>query len=196
MARTQSRSLPRTAALVALGALAVHQLRYLASYGGDSGHRLAEQGHGYLSDALPIVAGFALAALAACVLRGAVSGMRDEGAAAKALPYALAIMAVFASQEVLEGAFSRGHAAGLAAVSAHGGWLAAPLALLCGWVCSKLDRGVRRLERIAARAREERPLLGRPEATVGTPRLLLARPLVAAPLAFGVARRPPPVPAR
>jgi len=196
MARAPSRSIPRTGALVSLGALAVHQLRYLAAYGGDAGHQLADQGHGYLPAALPVVAGFALAALAACVLRGAVARMPDRTQSPGPLPFALAIMSVFSLQEVMEGAFSAGHAAGFAAVFTHGGWLAVPLAVVVGWICSVLDRGGRRLEHIAAAARESRRVPSRPEATVGTPRHVLARPRIAAPLAFGIARRPPPAPAR
>jgi hypothetical protein len=195
MARTRSSSLPRTAALVALGAMAVHQLRYLVAYPGDAGHQLAEQGHGYLLAALPVIAGFAVAALAACVMRGALGGesARDRGRGAPA--YAVAIILVFSLQEVMEGALSPGHAAGLAAIFAHGGWLALPLALLVGWLCSVLDRGVRRLERIAAAALVRRHRAARPR-SAGRPRDHQVSPRAAAPLAFGLARRPPPIPAR
>jgi hypothetical protein len=112
------------------------------------------------------------------------------------LPYALAIVIVFASQETIEGALFAGHAAGLAAVFAGGGWLALPLALVFGWACAVLDRGVQRLERIAARACA--PVTPRPraEGVLGRPRRAAARPGSTSPLAFGLARRPPPAPAR
>jgi hypothetical protein len=196
MTRARPTSIPRTGALVALGALAVHQLRYLAAYGSDTGHQLAHQGHGYLFSALPVVAGFAAAALAACVLRSAVAGMPNRTRSAGPLLYALAIVSVFSCQELMEGAFSEGHAVGLGAVFAHGGWLAVPLALVIGWTCSALDRGVRRLENLAAGARGRRVRRSRPEATVGRPHCVLTIPRIAAPLAFGIARRPPPIPAR
>ena len=196
MTRGRPTSIPRTGALLALGALAVHQLRYLAAYGGDAGHQLAHQGHGYLFSALPVVAGFAVAAIAACVLRGALVGMPDRTRSAGPVQYALAILAVFSFQEVLEGALSEGHAGGVAAIFAHGGWLAVPLVIVVGSICSVLDRGVRRLESLAAGAQGGRRRRSRPEATVGRPHRVLTNPRVATPLAFGIARRPPPIPAR
>ncbi len=198
MSRHAARAVPRTAALVALGALAVHQLRYLAAYGGGAGHELSRQGHGYLTQALPVVVALAVAALAACVLRAALSGAEADGPSARrrALPYAIAIAVVFASQETIEGALFTGHAGGLAAVFAGGGWLALPLALLCGWACALLDRGVQRLERIAGRACAPRTQRPRPDRVVGRSLRAAARLSPATPLAFGLARRPPPALAR
>lgn len=198
MSRHAARAVPRTAALVALGALAVHQLRYLAAYGAGAGHELSRQGHGYLTQALPVVVALAVAALAACVLRAALSGAEGDEPSARrrALPYALAIAVVFASQETIEGALFTGHAAGLAAVFAGGGWLALPLALLCGWACALLDRGVQRLELIAARAFAPGRPRARPDRDLGRSRRAAARLSAASPLAFGLARRPPPALAR
>src|SRR3954453_5619328 len=198
MSRLSARAVPRPAALVALGALAVHQLRYLAAYGGQAGHELSSQGHGYLTQALPVIVAVAVAALAACVLRAALAGAEGDEPSARrrALPYALAIVVVFASQETIEGVLFAGHAAGLAAVFAGGGWRALPLALVCGWACALLDRGVQRLERIAARACAQLTPRPRADNVLGRPRRAAARPGSASPLAFGLARRPPPAPAR
>jgi hypothetical protein len=194
MSRHSARAVPRTAALVALGALAVHQLRYLAAYGGNADQELSRQGHGYLTQALPVLVALAVAALAACVLRAALAGAEGDEPSARrrALPYALAIVIVFASQETIEGALFAGHAAGLAAIFAGGAWLALPLALLCGWACALLDRGVQRLERIAARAGASLTPGPRADRVLGRPRRAAARPGSSSPLAFGLARRPPP----
>jgi hypothetical protein len=191
-------SILRCGALIALGALAVHQLRYLLAYGGRSGAELIHQGHGYLLQALPILCGFAIALLAAGLLRA--WGTASPGAAplaarfqTRALLYAAAILAVFASQELIEGTFAAGHAAGFAAVFGSGGWLAVPLALLAGAAAAFTDRAVFAAERfVAAVADRQRGPLERP--TRGSAR----RPapdfvhLTSTPLAFGLARRPPP----
>ena len=71
--------LPRTAALVALGALIVHQLRYFGAYGGDAGRELAAQGHGYLGQLTPLVIALALAAVAGCLVRAALTGRTGRG---------------------------------------------------------------------------------------------------------------------
>ena len=107
--------------------------------------------------------------------------------------YAAAILTVFISQELLEGAFAAGHAAGLAGVFGGGGWLAVPLALLAGALAALIDRGVFAAEELMAavalrqRVRPERAAAAAPHAA--GPDLV---PLASAPLAFGIARRPPP----
>jgi hypothetical protein len=191
-------SIVRCGALIALGALAVHQLRYLLAFGGNSGAELIHQGHGYLLQALPILCGFAIALLAAGLLRawGTASAGAQPLAArfqTRAGLYAAAIFTVFASQELIEGAFAAGHAAGLAGVFGSGGWLALPLALLAGAVAALTDRGVFAAERLIAavavrrRVRPERALTTAPRPC--PPSLV---PLASTPLAFGIARRPPP----
>src|SRR5688572_1282519 len=139
--------LPRTAALVALGALIVHQLRYLGAYGGDAGSELAAQGHGYLGQLTPLVIALALAAVAGCLVRAALTG---RGGGARSTPvatavFAGAILATFAAQETLEGFLFAGHLDGLGAVFGGGGWLAAPLALALGLVAALIESGLGRL---------------------------------------------------
>ncbi len=190
-------SIPRSSALIALAALGVHQLRYLIAYGGGAHEELARQGHGYLFGALPILAGFAIAALAAGLLRAAITSSPAPALAStrgRAAIYAVAILAVFVVQETTEGVLFAGHASGLAAVLSAGGWLALPLALLFGSLCALLDGGLARVERAVAdpgepmRATRLRPPnLARSGSWIGTP--LASRPLV-----FGLARRPPPIP--
>jgi hypothetical protein len=59
----------RLAALLAAGALGVHELRYALAYGANAGRHAAEQGHAYLSVLIPLVMLGALVAAAQLLLR-------------------------------------------------------------------------------------------------------------------------------
>jgi hypothetical protein len=191
----QRGSVLRSAALIALAALAVHQLRYLLAYGAGTQEALAAQGHGYLLHAVPVLIGFGVAAIAAGLLRAALRSGSSPALATprlRALVYAASILAVFVVQESAEGLLSAGHASGLAAVFAAGGWLALPLAVLFAGLCAVLDGGIAMLEAIvAARAprsiRQRAPRCSLPGASRRPARL------TSLPLAFGLARRPPPL---
>jgi hypothetical protein len=134
----------RGAALMPAAALLVHQLRYELAFGADAPRALAEQGHAYLSSLTPwlvLLAALALgASLGALVQRWARDGVDDgEGHGARRMAgvrlWLLAsagLSAIFAGQELLEGALAAGHAAGVAAVLGGGGWWALPAALLVG----------------------------------------------------------------
>lgn len=189
-------SLSRSAALIALGALAVHQLRYQLAYGGSAHAELARQGHGYLTQALPMLIGVGIAALAAGLIRAALRPRRDAAPgrrlAARAGLFGLAIFAAFAIQESAEGLLFAGHASGAAAVFAGGGWLALPLALVFGTVAAALDGGLERLEALVCRAPPQTPLPRAPRRQ-GRPAAAATLSLVLSPLAFGLARRPPPL---
>ena len=188
-------SIARSAALIALAALGVHQLRYLIAYGGGAHGELARQGHDYLFGALPILAGFAIATLAAGVMRAAITSSPSPALAstrARLVVYAASILAVFVVQETTEGALFAGHASGLAAVLAAGGWLALPLALVFGALCALLDGGLALVEQSVA-AIVEPPPTPRPGIRVAARgRSRIATPLASRPLQFGLARRPPP----
>ena len=202
MRHSSAESLGRTAALIALGAFAVHQLRYLLGYGHEAGSELARQGHGYLEGALPVLAAFLLSAVAAGLLRAALGrragpGSKTPGARCRdafgprAALFGAVILVVFCTQESLEGALSPGHPSGPAAVLGHAGWIALPLACLVGLVCALLDRGISTLEEAIAGSDATRPALLR-AASSTRPRPDALVPLSASPLAFGLARRPPP----
>jgi hypothetical protein len=76
---------------------------------------------------------------------------------------------------------------------AGGGWVALPLAVAIGALTALLARLLEGVERVIAVIHAERPLRSRAPAVRG--RALPARgiSLLSAPLAFGLARRPPPL---
>ncbi|MGH2954035.1 MAG: hypothetical protein ACRDK9_08450 [Solirubrobacterales bacterium] len=184
----------RAAALLLIGALALHELRYLVAFGAEAPSILAQHGHGYLEWLAPLVVAAAAAAIVASLLAPALLRRLPDGGGActeaRAAGYAVGLLAVFFAQELAEGALLSGHPAGLEGVLAGGGWLALPLAIafgaLAACVAGWLDRAELAVARLTV-ARRTRPpkRIGRP---VAQPRPLHA----CLDLAFGFARRPPP----
>jgi hypothetical protein len=187
----------RLAGILALGAFALHQLRYLITFGSGSSEELARQGHGYMADWLPIVGVFALSALVGTLIRGHY-GERLVRASLprRAAIFALALLAIFVTQESLEGLLAAGHPGGAAALLASGGWLAIPLAVALGFVAALFARALEGLE-VSIAARRAAPVLPRAPRDRGSARPAPSMPQALGPLAFGLARRPPPpVPAQ
>jgi hypothetical protein len=189
----------RTASLLALGALAVHQLRYALAYGGDAGSALASQGHGYLTAVAPTLVSLTAATLAATLILPALTRLaarpeRRRPHASAASLFAVALLGTFSVQELVEGALAAGHPSGAAAVLGDGGWLALPLALAIGSLCAAASLFLEHAERVlVAPPRKLRARVLRPALLPATPIAGPARaPLVSAPLAFGLARRGPP----
>lgn len=182
----------RLATVLALGAFALHQLRYLIAFGGSSSAELAREGHGYMADALPVLAVFALSALLATLIRGRF-GSELPGAplVRRSATFALALLAIYLTQESLEGLLAAGHPGGIAAVLAGGGWLAVPLAVLLGGLAAVLVRALEGIEAAVA-ALKPRRLLPRPPRVRGRAREGRRVALLETPLASGLASRPPP----
>lgn len=134
----------RFSALLAAGALSVHELRFLAEFGGHADHVAGEQGHAYLSLLLPVVVLTGLVALGAYLLRigrGAGTGcaappVRTVWGSASAL-----LVLIYAGQETLEGWLSTGHPGGLDGVLGHGGWTALLFAAAIGALIALALRG-------------------------------------------------------
>ena len=84
-----------------------------------------------------------------------------------------------------------GQPAGIAAV-ANGGWIALPLSLAIGALAALLARALERVEHAITLTCGDRPR-ARPPAVRGRAFPARTRRLTAAPLAFGLARRPPPL---
>ena len=183
----------RLAGILALGAFAVHQLRYLFAFGGSSAAELAQEGHRYMSDLLPPVSVLVLAAVVATLIRGTEAASPARAPLGRRIAvFAGALLAIYVGQELLEGLLATGHATGLAGVLGGGGWIALPLAVTIGALAALLAHVLERVERVIAVIHAERPVRSRPPAVRG--RALPARgiSLLSAPLAFGLARRPPP----
>jgi len=147
----------RACALLGAAALAVHELRYLAGWGSNAGEALASRGHAYLGLATPLILLLLMLAVGAFLGRlasgRAVAGPR-LGFWRLWLVASLALLAIYTSQELIEGAVAPGHPAGLAGAFGSGGWVALPLAGLFGALVALLLRGAEVvLARAEARAR-------------------------------------------
>jgi hypothetical protein len=186
------------AAVVPIAAFAVHQLRYLLAYGAGASAELQRQGHSYLHSVAPwLVLGLGLAAGAFLSALGrALSGQTTLPRYGFSLlglwlTCAVCLIAIYASQEFIEGLFATGHPGGLPGIFGYGGWWAIPAALCVGLVLAALLHGARWLLReVAARHAHRSP---RTLARSVRPR----RPLDAllprlAPLALGWCGRGPP----
>ena len=182
----------RLAAILALGAFAVHQLRYLIAFGSSSSEELARQGHGYMAAWLPILGVFTISALLGTLIRGRFGARLAEASLSRrAAIFAAALLAIFVTQESLEGVLAAGHPGGVAAVLGYDGWLAIPLAAAIGFVAALLARALEQVE-IAIGARRTIPVLPRAPRKAGSARPAAAVSRTLDALAFGLARRPPP----
>lgn len=201
MARLQRHAALRRVAPVALmpaAALAVHQLRYWLTFGGHAGLELQRQGHSYLHSLVPWIVLLMAIALGAFLqaLGRALGGNRSAtrftaSFAALWLLCTAALLAIYVSQEFLEGLFATGHPAGLASVLQYGGWWALPAALAVGLVLAAVFHGARWVlrevaDRQARTVRNTAPALG----PVAAPGVLTVRRR--APLVDGWSGRGPP----
>lgn len=192
----------RLLALLGLAAWSVHELRYALAYGHDASGALRTSGHAYLGVAGPLVgllvlvaAGQLVHALARRGGRRAADGPAGAAPASLARTWVLltgALLAAYGAQELLEGALAAGHASGPAALVAHGGWLAAPLAAVAALAVALV---LREAEEAVAAAPLAAPAAG---LLVAAAPVVRFRPATAravrAPLARHLAGRGPPVP--
>lgn len=178
----------RLAAVIAVAALVLHELRYLIGFGDHAGEALAARGHAYLPFAGG-VAGLLLALAGAQLLvaidraRRTARGERAPSFARLWLALAAVLLAVYSGQELLEALLSRGQHLGPAVPFAEGGWSAIPLALVLGAASALLLTGASRAVMTAARRARPvrlRPLRGgprRPVAPTRAPCHVMARHL-------------------
>ena len=183
----------RLASILAVGALTLHQLRYLIAFGGSSSTELAQEGHRYMSELLAPVAVLVLAALVATLIRGTEAAAPTRAPLARRMAvFAAVLFAIFVCQELFAGLIASGHPSGPDAVLAGGGWIALPLAAAIGALAALVARALEGVERAIAvvHARRRRHL--RPPSVRGQALPARRLQLSLAPLAFGLARRPPP----
>lgn len=192
---TERRFGPRIAALLAGGAFALHQLRYLLGYGADSHGQLGHQGHAYMTVLAPVVAVALMLVIADFGARLLGGGPKTDPARPAPglrrlwLLATLSLLSAYALQESLEGALAPGHPDGAGALLGHGGWAALPLAVALGLAIALLARGAQgALELVAepaVRVRTARPALS---LTLAASR---ARPRTRRPVRRATARAPP-----
>jgi hypothetical protein len=140
----------RSATLVAAGALAAHELTYLAGVGPEGSHAAAD--HSYLSAVIPALAVLVALTLLATVERGvAGSGVRSSPLS-RILAYGGAIVALFFAQETTEFLVAGADPAQIVALLAHQGLISVTLALCLGAGVWLAVRGLEAVEeRIAIR---------------------------------------------
>lgn len=135
-------------ALLPVSAFTVHQLRYLLAYGGDASAMLQKTGHSYLNSVVPWI-GLLLALAVGGFLRAlgrAFAGHTTVprytlSLAGMWLACTASLIAIFVVQELLEGIFLAGHAAGWVGVFGFGGWWAIPSAAIVGLVLATALHG-------------------------------------------------------
>ncbi|HUE26030.1 MAG TPA: hypothetical protein VMP89_04600 [Solirubrobacteraceae bacterium] len=187
-----------TAALVPAAAFGVHELRYWLAFGSGAGAALQAQGHSYLHSLVPwivllaaLVAGAFLQSLGKA-LGGECSLPRyTVSLGAMWLITSACLLAIYVSQEFLEGLFAAGHPAGVAGIFGYGGWWAIPASLAVGLVLACALHGARWVLREVARLCARQLPRRAPRAPVARAPHSLSR-LRLAPLAGGWSGRGPP----
>ena len=131
-------------------AFAVHQLRFALAFGAGAGAELQRTGHSYLHSLVPWII-----LLIALAVGGFLRAAGRTLAGQRSLPrYTLslaglwvlcsvALVAIYASQESLEGLFATGHPGGLAGIFAYGGWWSIPASMAVGLVLASVFHGAR-----------------------------------------------------
>jgi len=180
------------------GAFAVHQLRYWLAYGKRAGFELAAQGHSYLHSVVPwivlliaLAVGTFLLALGRALEGGGSLPRYTFSFAALWVLCAACLVAIYTTQEFLEGLFATGHPGGLAGIFGYGGWWSIPAALAVALVLAAVFHSARRVLQAVAERHARRIVLP------GRPPILACKRLdvylaALAPLADGWSGRGPP----
>jgi hypothetical protein len=185
-------------ALLPPAAFAVHQLRFVLAFGGGAGSELQRTGHSYLHSLVPWIV-----LLIALAVGGFLRALGRAFAAQTSLPqYTLSLtglwfacsvclLAIYVSQEFLEGLFATGHPAGWAGIFGYGGWWSIPAAVCIGLVLAAVLHGARWVLREVAERRSRTVRVWAQAASLASaPRA--TRVLRLAPLAGGWSGRGPP----
>jgi hypothetical protein len=137
-------------ALMPVAAFAVHQVRYWLAFGGRAGAELQAQGHTYLHSLAPWLV-LLIAVSVGAFLRALGRALGGESSlprytvsfVALWLLCAAALMAIYSTQEFLEGLLVTGHPGGLIGIFGFGGWWAVPASLAVGLVLAAIFHGTR-----------------------------------------------------
>ena len=192
------RAAPR-AGLVPVAAFAVHQLRFLLAFGSGAGAELAETGHSYFHSVVPwimLVVGLSVGAFLFALSRAA-SGRRSTSSPQRLaflslwLMCAACLLAIYCTQEFLEGLFATGHPTGIEGIFGFGGLWAIPSAVAVGLVLAAILHAARwTLDEICRRHSSGRLRPPLPVPAVATPRELML--VASSPLVRGWCDRGPP----
>jgi membrane protease YdiL (CAAX protease family) len=177
--------------LLLIGVLTMHWLCYLPQ--ADAGPSGADQVHAYLIGVTPIAIVAAITLLIASLLAPLAApklAPRTVDLEWRAARYAGVLVAFFLAQELAESVFAPG-AGGLEATAGPASWLALPLAFALGLFAALLERSLVRAERRIIGALHQPSTPAQEPANNPGPSWL--RPLATKVLAFGVARRGPPL---
>jgi hypothetical protein len=185
-------------ALLPPAAFGVHQLRYVLAYGGHSSVILERTGHSYMHSVVPWIA-LLVAIVVGCFLRALGRTFAGHTSVpryglsflAMWLACTASLVAIFASQELLEGLFATGHATGSIGIFGYGGWWAIPAAACIGLVLAVALHGARWvLREVAQLASRRGARRAEPAPLVRHPCSAIVAPL--APLVGGWSGRGPP----
>lgn len=179
----------RLSAALLPSSLLLHECAYALTGGAD------RSSHSYLEIAIPLLAA-AAACLAVAIVLAPRLGAGGAGGIGSLAPFVLAgcLVAIFGVQELTEALLLGGGPAALAGAAAAA-WLLPPLALVLALLATGLIEWLERAGRllVAIHADPSAPArAGRPPVVPSPVGISLPSPR---PLAFGLARRPPPHPA-
>jgi hypothetical protein len=182
----------RSTAVLGLAAFTLHQLVYLVSFGAGAGHALQGRGHAYLSFAGPLLAVLALCAIAASLTAAARRGgtSMPGGRTGGWLFWSLLLLAIFVVQETTESLLTTGGVGDVVGLLQHVAGLPVLAAAAIGRLVTTALTGLTLLERGLGRRSAVRRARA-PRRLLAAGRVVLSRVLLD--LAFGFARRPPPL---
>lgn len=157
----------RAGVLVLLGALVVHELRYVLA-----GQHPDEHAHAYMGRLVPVVSALLLLAaiefLARLTRRSRVRTDAFTAGGVRWLALGTILLAIFSAQETAEVLFEHGRLDIADSLIVHGGWLGAPLSFAVAAVIALLLRGASallartgRVQLLRARAPQRYRLLPR-----------------------------------
>ena len=122
----------------------------MLAFGGSAGIELARQGHSYLHSLVPwivLLIGIAAGGFLVGVGR-ALAGQRSVprsmlSFAALWVVCSACLVAIYVTQEFLEGLFATGHPAGPVGIFGYGGWWSIPASVCVGLVLAAVFHGTR-----------------------------------------------------
>jgi hypothetical protein len=185
-----------------VAAFAVHQLRFVLAFGSGAGAELKETGHSYFHSVVPwimLLVGISVGIFLLSLGRAA-TGRRSTSASKRGISFltlwlvcASCLVAIYCTQEFLEGLLATGHPTGIEGIFGFGGLWSIPSAVGVGLVLATLMYGaswalaeVTRRRGLAPAIRPRRvPLVARPRETARFP---------VEPLVRGWCDRGPPAP--